>query len=54
MERIKIEQHSSIGLLWVAGWLFTIGFLKLGFWWGVLAIVVWPYFLGAHFTPLPG
>ncbi len=51
MERIKIEQHSSIGLLWFVGWLFTIGYLDLGFWQGVLAIIVWPYFLGAHFAP---
>ena len=37
MEKIKIEQHSVGGLLWVSGWLFTIGFLKLTFWKGVLA-----------------
>lgn len=54
MERIRIEQHSSIGLLWFIGWLFTIGYLGLGFWQGVLAIVVWPYFLGAHFAPVGG
>lgn len=54
MERIKIEQHSSIGLLWFVGWLFTIGYLDLGFWRGVLAIIVWPYFLGAHFAPAGG
>ena len=29
MEKIRIEQHSFGGLLWVGGWLFTIGFLKL-------------------------
>jgi hypothetical protein len=51
MDKIRIEQHSSIGLLWVAGWLFTIGYLGLGFWQGVLAIFVWPYFLGVHFAP---
>jgi hypothetical protein len=54
MERIRIEQHSSIGLLWFIGWLFTIGYLNLGFWQGVLAIIVWPYFLGAHFAPVGG
>ncbi len=36
----------SLGLLWIAGWLFTIGFLHLAFWKAVLAIVVWPYYLG--------
>ncbi len=51
MERgINITQHSSIGTVWFIGWLFTIGYLKLGFGWGLLAIVVWPYFLGAHFA----
>jgi hypothetical protein len=44
--RIKVEQHSSKGLLWVAGWLFTIGFVHLSFWQGVLAIVIWPYYFG--------
>jgi hypothetical protein len=46
MERIRIEQHSNIGLLWFAGWLFTIGYLQLSFWRGVLAIVIWPYYIG--------
>ena len=40
MEKIRIEQHSSIGMLWLAGWLFTLGFLDLGFWRGVWALVV--------------
>lgn len=53
MQRIKIEQHSSLGLLWLVGWLFTIGFLQLTFWKGVFAIVVWPYYIGAYFAPLP-
>lgn len=46
MEKIRIEQHSSSGLIWLAGWLFTIGFLHLTFWKAVAAIVAWPYFLG--------
>jgi hypothetical protein len=52
MERIKIEQHSFVGSLWFAAWLFTIGFLHLTFWQGVLAIVLWPYYLGAKFSSL--
>ena len=47
MEKIRIEQHSFVGSLWFAAWLFTLGFLHLSFWKGVLAIVVWPYYLGA-------
>jgi hypothetical protein len=52
-DRIQITQHSSLGAAWFAGWLFTIGFLKLGFWMGLFGLVVWPYFLGMHFTPGP-
>ncbi|MDN2566791.1 hypothetical protein N1F89_11200 [Aquibium sp. A9E412] len=51
-DRIKVEQHGGLGLLWIAGWLFTIGFSGLGFWWGVLAIVLWPYVLGADLAGL--
>lgn len=52
MEKIKIEQHSFGGALWTAAWLFTIGFLHLGFWKGVLALFVWAYFPGEHFSSL--
>jgi hypothetical protein len=52
MEKIKIEQHTFMGGAWIAAWLFTVGFLHLGFWRAVLAIVLWPYFLGLHFRPL--
>jgi hypothetical protein len=47
MERIRIEQHSGTGLVWFAGWLFAIGFLHFAFWKGLLALFVWPYFIGA-------
>ena len=46
MNKVKIEQHSGLGALWFAGWLFTIGFLGLSFGKGVLAIILWPYYLG--------
>ncbi len=45
------NEHSSLGVLWLIGWLFTIGFLKLGFWKGALGLLIWPYFLGVHFAP---
>lgn len=51
-QRIRVEQHSASGLLWFAGWLFTIGFLQLPFWKGVLALVLWPYYIGAALTHL--
>jgi hypothetical protein len=50
-EKISIERHSISGILWFAGWLFTIGFLHLPFWKGVLALLVWPYYLGSAFAP---
>jgi hypothetical protein len=46
MEKIRIEQHTLSGGFWCGAWLFTLGFLKLQFWKGVLAILLWPYFLG--------
>ena len=50
MEKIRVEQHSSLGLIWIVGWLFTIGYLDLSFWRGVLALAIWPYDLGAAFA----
>ena len=35
-----------IGPIWLIGWLFTIGYAGLVWWEIILAIVVWPYFLG--------
>lgn len=46
MEKIKIENHTFSGGLWAIGWLFTIGYVGLTFWQGVLAIIIWPYYLG--------
>lgn len=49
-ENIKIEQHSFAGGLWIAGWLFTIGFLQLAAGKAILAIALWPYYLGVLFA----
>ena len=53
-DQVKVSRFSRgsgtmLGPVWAIGWLFTIGFLKLSFWKGVLAIVLWPYDLGAFF-----
>jgi uncharacterized membrane protein len=48
--KIKVEHHTVSGGLWVVAWLFTIGFLKLSFWKGVLAVILWPYYLGVFFA----
>lgn len=52
-QRIKIEQHGGLGLIWFAGWLFTIGYLQLGFWWSLLGLIVWPYLIGADLAAVP-
>ena len=54
MHKIKVENHTLPGGLWAIGWLFTIGFLKLTFWKGVLALLVWPYFIGSYVSTLVG
>jgi hypothetical protein len=48
MEKIKIEHHGAWGAVWFGFWLFTIGYLQLGFMHGVLAILLWPYYLGVE------
>jgi hypothetical protein len=50
MNKIKIENQTFTGGMWFVGWLFTIGFLHLSFWQGVLAIMIWPYYLGTFFA----
>jgi hypothetical protein len=43
----KVEVAGVMGPVWFIGWLFTIGFVHLPFWKAVLAILIWPYYLGA-------
>jgi len=50
MNKIKIENQFFSGGLWLAAWLFTLGFLKLTFWKGLAAIIIWPYFIGEAFS----
>lgn len=52
MEKIRIEQHSFMGTAWFGGWMFTLGYLQLTFWKGLLGLVVWPYYLGTAFSAL--
>lgn len=37
----------GLGLVWIAGWLFSIGFLGLGTREGFFGLAIWPYQLGA-------
>lgn len=51
-QKINIQHTPLFGGLWFAAWLFTIGFLHLSFWTGLLALIIWPYFLGSHLSYL--
>jgi len=40
----------ALGPVWFIGWLFTVGYLHLPLLHALFAIVLWPYFLGQHFS----
>ena len=42
----KMEVAGIMGPIWTMGWLFTIGFCHLAFGKAVLAVALWPYYLG--------
>ena len=43
----KADAGAVFGPVWIVGWLFTIGYSGMPFFWqGVLALLIWPYFLG--------
>jgi hypothetical protein len=44
---IRVENSSLFGGLWFIGWLFTLGFAKLIWWQALLALAIWPYYLGS-------
>ena len=48
----KVEVAGIMGPIWFMGWLFTIGFLKVTFFKGLLALFIWPYYLGSYFSVL--
>ncbi len=52
MSAIRIERHGFTGGLWIAGWLFTIGFFHLTFFQGVVGVVIWPYYAGVGIRAL--
>jgi hypothetical protein len=50
-QKVKVDANLGLGSVWLAGWLFTIGYVGLDFLKGLLAIFLWPYFLGVQFAP---
>ena len=51
--RGKLDVGGVTGPLWAIGWLFTIGYTGLSTGKAVLAIVLWPYYLGSVLSSLP-
>jgi hypothetical protein len=47
-----LTELSQVGfvIFWMMSWLFTVGFAKLGFWAGLWAFFVWPYYFGARIS----
>ena len=48
----KVEVAGIMGPIWFIGWLFTIGFFKLSFFKGLLALIVWPYYIGEFLSKI--
>jgi hypothetical protein len=46
MEKVHVTNHSFTAFSWFAAWLFTIGFLSLSFGQAILALIIWPYYIG--------
>jgi hypothetical protein len=43
---VRVDQSGAVVIVGIWAWLFTIGYLHLTFWKGVLAIVLWPVYIG--------
>lgn len=41
-----IRVDTGAGIFWFIGWLFTIAFANLIWWKALLALIIWPYYLG--------
>ena len=52
MDKVRVIQHSGFPMLWAIGWLFTIGYLKLSLFAGLLALFIWPYDIGTALSHL--
>jgi len=45
--KVRTEPAGLGGVLWVMGWLFSIGYLHLPVAKAIFAIILWPYYIGA-------
>jgi hypothetical protein len=46
IKETPIRVDAGMGIFWFIGWLFTIAFARLDLSEAILALVVWPYYLG--------
>ena len=46
LKNVHVSSGSLAGVVWTIGWMFTIAFAKLIWWKALLALVIWPYYLG--------
>lgn len=44
--RWRAGSSGFAGMFWFAGWLFTLAYAQLLWWQAILALVIWPYYLG--------
>jgi hypothetical protein len=42
----EVNAGTLIGPIWLIRWLFTIAFAQLIWWQAILALLIWPYYLG--------
>lgn len=45
-EKVHYSHGTTGGTIWCIGWLFTIAFANLIWWKALLALIIWPYYLG--------
>ena len=43
---IKVDSGSLVAEIWFIGWLFTFAFAKLIWWQALIAVAIWPWYLG--------
>ena len=51
---VRVDPSGGVVIVGIWAWLFTIGYLHLTFWKGLLAIVLWPVYLGWAFSTVHG
>jgi hypothetical protein len=46
-DKPSVRVDTGFGIIWFIGWMFTLAFAKLSFGKAILALLIWPYHLGA-------